>query len=217
MPALTLDEDELREVTGGYVRPSDQLRFLLSRGFFRATIHRGRVLLERSHYDAVRNRVPTEPAAPMTAEEYERAREPSARPAYRGSALESYHVARRAKTEADKAARSAWADEHADELRADAELRRADAKAERAALVLFHANKRRAEKLKRTPPWADMDAIKALYQQARATTMATGVEHHVDHVIPLQGRLVSGLHVHTNMQIIPGSENSRKRNRFEPC
>lgn len=53
MPSLTLNDDELREVTGGYVRPSDQLRFLLARGFFRATIHRGRVLLERSHYDAV--------------------------------------------------------------------------------------------------------------------------------------------------------------------
>lgn len=67
MPALTLDEDELREVTGGYVRPSDQLRFLLSRGFFRATIHRGRVLLERSHYDAVTRAQlgQAQPARPM--------------------------------------------------------------------------------------------------------------------------------------------------------
>jgi hypothetical protein len=53
MPAgLTLDDTELLELTG-YRRPSDQLRFLLERGFHRATIHRGRVLLERTHYDAV--------------------------------------------------------------------------------------------------------------------------------------------------------------------
>lgn len=53
MGGLTLDDAELQEITGGYQRPADQLRFLHERGFFRATLHRGRVLLERSHYDAV--------------------------------------------------------------------------------------------------------------------------------------------------------------------
>lgn len=52
MSALTFDDEELQEITGGYVRAADQLRFLLSRGFHRAVLHRGRVLLERSHYDA---------------------------------------------------------------------------------------------------------------------------------------------------------------------
>ncbi len=54
MPAtLTLDEAELAEVTGGYTRAADQLRVLHQRGFFRAAILKGRLVLERSHYDAV--------------------------------------------------------------------------------------------------------------------------------------------------------------------
>ena len=50
---MILDDDELREVTGGYTRQADQLRVLHQRGFFRAAILRGRLVLERSHYDAV--------------------------------------------------------------------------------------------------------------------------------------------------------------------
>lgn len=74
---------------------------------------------------------------------------------------------------------------------------------------------RRSAKMLRTPSWADLTAIQAIYKQARRLTHQTGVEHHVDHVIPLQSKLVCGLHVHTNLQILTGSENIRKRNRFE--
>lgn len=72
---LTFDDDELQEITGGYVRPADQLRFLLSRGFFRATLHRGRVLLERSHYDAVTRGQITDaqPRRPMRKSERQKA------------------------------------------------------------------------------------------------------------------------------------------------
>lgn len=52
MDTLTLGDLELVELTG-YLRPSDQVRFLHQRGFYRAALHRGRVLLERAHYDAV--------------------------------------------------------------------------------------------------------------------------------------------------------------------
>ena len=50
---LTLSADELRELTGGYERPADQLKCLHARGFLRATILRGRLVLERAHYAAV--------------------------------------------------------------------------------------------------------------------------------------------------------------------
>jgi excisionase family DNA binding protein len=86
---------------------------------------------------------------------------------------------------------------------------------ERRSLVTFHANKRRTAKLQRTPPWADMAAIRAVYAEAARLTKATGVPHHVDHEIPLQGEFVSGLHVHDNLQILTGTENSKKRNRYE--
>lgn len=84
-----------------------------------------------------------------------------------------------------------------------------------AANIRHHAAKRRAFKLQRTPSWADMEAIKVIYRQARMLSTGTGVPHHVDHKVPLQGKQVSGLHVHQNLQILTGSENSKKSNRFE--
>jgi 5-methylcytosine-specific restriction endonuclease McrA len=88
-------------------------------------------------------------------------------------------------------------------------------KARRNANWRHQAAKRHACKLQRTPPWADMRAIRALHAEAQRLTMETVISHHVDHIIPLRGRLVSGLHVHNNLQILTGSENSSKWNRFE--
>jgi len=63
-PGLTLDTAELEEITGGYTRQADQLRVLLERGFFRAAILHGHLVLERSHYDAVtRAQLGSQPAA----------------------------------------------------------------------------------------------------------------------------------------------------------
>lgn len=50
---IVLGEAELVRITGGYTRQADQLRVLLERGFFRAAILHGHLVLERSHYDAV--------------------------------------------------------------------------------------------------------------------------------------------------------------------
>jgi hypothetical protein len=79
----------------------------------------------------------------------------------------------------------------------------------------YYGGNARAKALRRMPPWADRKAIKAIYEQARRLTAETGVLHHVDHVVPLCGREVSGLHVETNLQVLTFIENSRKHNHFE--
>lgn len=79
--------------------------------------------------------------------------------------------------------------------------------------------KRRAGKLKRTPGWLtpeDFELIAFVYEMARALTEATGVPHHVDHELPLQGEFVSGLHVPDNLQILTASENTSKANKWVP-
>ncbi len=65
-----------------------------------------------------------------------------------------------------------------------------------------------------TPPWADRDKIKALYDEAKALTRSTGVLHTVDHVVPLKGEFVCGLHVQNNLQVVTHAENMRKGNTF---
>ena len=51
---------------------------------------------------------------------------------------------------------------------------------------------------------------------ATILTKSTGYEWQVDHIIPLQGKNVSGLHVPENLQVIERSMNSKKRNKYEP-
>ncbi|MGO4337858.1 hypothetical protein AB4037_23360 [Labrys sp. KB_33_2] len=72
---------------------------------------------------------------------------------------------------------------------------------------------RRATKLRATPSWADLSAIKALYSNARRITAETGIPHHVDHIYPLKCDWCCGLHVENNLQILEGKKNLSKGNR----
>ena len=76
------------------------------------------------------------------------------------------------------------------------------------------SGKYRASKLQAIPEWADLTEIERIYLNSRDMTKYTGVKHHVDHVVPLKGKLVCGLHVENNLQIITAKENNRKSNKF---
>lgn len=76
---------------------------------------------------------------------------------------------------------------------------------------------RKIAKINRTPKWINADEmwmIKEVYDLAAKRTQMTGFAWHVDHIIPLQGEIVSGLHVMNNLQVIPGIENIRKKNSY---
>lgn len=78
--------------------------------------------------------------------------------------------------------------------------------------------KRRLAKMNRTPAWLTVDdhwMMEQAYEIAALRTKLFGFQWHVDHVIPLQGALVSGLHTPYNLQVIPASANISKANRYE--
>lgn len=75
----------------------------------------------------------------------------------------------------------------------------------------------RASKMQRVPPWfGELDelAVQEATHLAVLRKRVTGVDWHVDHVVPLRGKRVSGLHIAANLQVIPAVENLRKSNKL---
>lgn len=68
---------------------------------------------------------------------------------------------------------------------------------------------RRKEILKRIPKWANLEKIFEIYKNRKKG-------YHVDHIIPLQGKNVSGLHVENNLQYLKAKDNLSKGNNFIP-
>lgn len=116
-----------------------------------------------------------------------------------GDAYRARHEARLAKIAADH---------YAANKEIFAERRRAWVRSN-PKMMGFYSRSYQAACLQRTPPWAKMDAIKEFY-------VSTAPGYTVDHIIPLRGKLVSGLHVESNLQYLTHSDNSRKCNKFNP-
>jgi hypothetical protein len=74
--------------------------------------------------------------------------------------------------------------------------------------LISHVIWRRAHIANRaTPRWANLSAIRDFYANCPEG-------HHVDHIVPIKGKAVSGLHVIENLQYLPASENQRKSNKY---
>lgn len=78
--------------------------------------------------------------------------------------------------------------------------------------------KRRAIKLKATPKWLNKSHLRdiySFYKQAKKMEQEFHQKYHVDHIVPLRGKTVCGLHVPWNLQILPEKANLEKSNKYE--
>jgi hypothetical protein len=74
-----------------------------------------------------------------------------------------------------------------------------------------------SRKSKATPPWLTKEdhlLIESFYIHARDCEVVSGQKYHVDHIVPLQGENVCGLHVPWNLQVLPCDLNISKSNKF---
>lgn len=83
------------------------------------------------------------------------------------------------------------------------------------ALRNSYSAKWRRECRRATPDWANFEKITEIYDESTQRTKQSGISHHVDHIVPVQGKHVTGLHIHQNMRIIPATDNVKKRARLD--
>lgn len=80
---------------------------------------------------------------------------------------------------------------------------------------LSYTRVRQTRKRNACPSWVDQAQLMAIYEECARITAETGVEHHVDHTVPLAGKGVCGLHVPWNLQIITADANRKKHINFD--
>ena len=85
--------------------------------------------------------------------------------------------------------------------------------------VARRVHERNAAKLNATPSWYgefDRLVMREAHDAAQSRSRTTGIDWHVDHIIPLRAKTACGLHVADNIQVIPAAMNRRKSNRIQP-
>lgn len=80
----------------------------------------------------------------------------------------------------------------------------------------YHTATRRAEKQQATPKWlteTHLEQIGIFYEAAHSLSRELNIKFHVDHIIPLKGKHICGLHVPWNLQVLEATENLKKHNK----
>jgi hypothetical protein len=102
---------------------------------------------------------------------------------------------------------------YADQNRKEVNARIKDWKERNKDKVRMQTASRRAKRKCAQPRWVRKSDLLAIYTQAQRVSDMVGYEYHVDHIVPLQGKEVCGLHVPWNLQIIPAWQNLQKQNK----
>lgn len=106
-----------------------------------------------------------------------------------------------------------WASDNQErKASSDKQWREANRARDRANKARYRAAVRKA-----TPPWLTDDhrsQILSFYEQADKLTLETGIEHEVDHIIPLQAGCACGLHVPWNLRVITRDDNNRRPRKW---
>lgn len=114
---------------------------------------------------------------------------------------------------ADQRAKSSkWSKDNPDKRRANARTWKKNNPSKDLADVC----RRRAQKLRATPGWADQKAIGQYYLIASFLSVELGIDFHVDHVVPLRSKAVQGFHSQHNLSIALGAWNLSKSNKWWP-
>lgn len=80
--------------------------------------------------------------------------------------------------------------------------------------VAANVRSRELAKLKATPPWATKESMLPFYTTAVRLTRETGIKHEVDHIVPIRSKIICGLHVPANLQVITRAANKTKGNHL---
>lgn len=121
--------------------------------------------------------------------------------------MRAYHAANRERVRQHK---RKWAAKNQDKIKA----KNARWKADNPDRVAADVRNRQARIAQAMPKWVNKTKIRGMYYVARMFEQSYGGKWHVDHIIPLRGKNVCGLHVPWNLRVCPAPENQAKSNLF---